>query len=352
MDILIVIMIVGFVLLALVFGFVVFLMSKKQQDDSSQNQSIKGLQDSISKMQIQMMEHLASQINAMRSSLDNSSLAVTKEARIFNEGIVQMREALKQVHEKVGDISSFQDIFKSPKLRGSWGEASLEHLLSQYYPKELYELQKMFSSGERADACFKLPDGKLIAIDSKFPLENFSKMQVVETDLEKEAIQRVFIQDVKARIDEIAQKYILPSEDTLDYAIMYVPAEAVYYAIANPASKNMKDDLISYAWSKKVIITSPNLLYLTMKTIEHWFRDVQVSKQTQEILKRFSKIKKDGEKLAEDFRVLGKHISNAQTAYGSTEKRLGLMVDKVGQLTKGNLEEIPLINEENETPRE
>lgn len=353
MDILIVIMIVGFVLLALVFGFVVFLMSKKQQDDSSQNQSIKGLQDTISKMQIQMMEHMANQINAMRSSLDNSSLAVTKEARIFNEGIVQMREALKQVHDKVENVSSFQDIFKSPKLRGSWGEASLEHLLSQYYPKELYELQKMFSSGERADACFKLPDGKLIAIDSKFPLENFSKMQVVETDLEKEAIQKIFIQDVKARIDEITQKYILPSEDTLDYAIMYVPAEAVYYAIANPASKTMKDDLISYAWSKKVIITSPNLLYLTMKTIEHWFRDVQVSKQTREILKRFSKIKKDGEKLSEDFRILGKHIDNAQTAYGSTEKRLGLMVDKVGQLTKGNVEEeIPLINEENGTPHQ
>ncbi len=355
MDILIVIFIVGFVLLTLVFGFVVFLLTRKQQDDQSQNQSIKNLQETISKMQVQMMEHMALQINAMRSSLDNSSLAVTKEARIFNEGIVQMREALKQVHDKVENVSSFQDIFKSPKLRGSWGEASLEHLLSQYYPKELYELQKMFSSGERADVCFKLPDGKLIAIDSKFPLENFSKMQIVETDLEKEAIQKIFIQDVKARIDEIAQKYILPSEDTLDYAIMYVPAEAVYYAIANPASKTMKDkdDLISYAWSKKVIITSPNLLYLTMKTIEHWFRDVQVSKQTREILKRFSKIKKDGEKLSEDFRILGKHISNAQTAYGSTEKRLGLMVDKVGQLTKGNLdEEMPLIDEENETPHQ
>ena len=345
MDILIVIMIVGFVLLALVFGFVVFLLTRKQQDDQSQNQSIKGLQDSISKMQIQMMEHLASQINAMRSSLDSSSSAVTKEARIFNEGIVQMREALKQVHEKVGDISSFQDIFKSPKLRGSWGEASLEHLLSQHFDKDLYELQKLFSSGERADACFKLPDGKLVAIDSKFPLENFSKLDVVETDLEREAIQKMFVQDVKKHIDAIAQKYILPQEGTLDYAIMYIPAEAVYYAIANPATKTVKEDLISYAWAKKVIVTSPNLFYLSLKTIEHWFRDVQVSKQTQEILKRFSKIRKDGEKLAEDFRVLGRHIGNAQSAYSGTEKRLGLMVDKVSQLTRGNIqEELPGID--------
>jgi len=353
MDILLVIMVVGFVLLALIFGFVVFLLSRKKQDDQMQNQSIKELRDSVSGMQIQMMEHLASQINAMRSSLENQSSAVTKEARIFNEGIVQMREALKQVHEKVETVTTFQEIFKSPKLRGNWGEASLEHLLSQYYPKELYELQKMFSSGERADACFKLPDGKLIAIDSKFPLENFSKLNDSQIDSEKESIQKSFISDVKARIDEIATKYILPSENTLDYAIMYVPAEAVYYAIVNPATKTSKDDLISYAWSKKVIISSPNLFYLTLKTIEHWFRDVQVSKQTQEILKRFEKIRKDSEKLGEDFRVLGKHINNAQTAYGTSEKRLGLMVSKVTQLTKGNLEEEllePGKEEENESP--
>ncbi|KKS08247.1 MAG: hypothetical protein A2418_02685 [Candidatus Brennerbacteria bacterium RIFOXYC1_FULL_41_11] len=346
-DILIVITVVGFILLTMIFGAVVYFLLKKQQDETLQNQSIKGLQETISKMQVQMMEHMASQINAMRSSLDNSSQAVTKEARIFNEGIVQMREALKQVHEKVGTISSFQEIFKSPKLRGTWGEASLEHLLSQYYPKELYELQKMFSSGERADACVKLPDGKLIAIDSKFPFENFSKLEVVETDLEKEAIQKLFATDVKKHIDTIAQKYILPSENTLDYAIMYIPAEAVYYAIANPASKSVKEDLISYAWTKKIIVTSPNLFYLSLKTIEHWFRDVQVSKQTQEILKSFEKIRKDGEKLADDFRVLGKHIANSQSAYSGTEKRLGLMVDKVSRLTKGNLEEDnPLIPEE------
>ncbi|MEW5805230.1 MAG: DNA recombination protein RmuC [Patescibacteria group bacterium] len=340
MDIILVIVILGFVVLAFIFGFVIYLLLKKQQDDQIQNQSINSLGESISKMQVQLMEHLANQLSAVRGSLDNT---VGKNIQRFSEEFVGVKEDLKRVGEIYQSVDNLQKIFKSPKLRGNWGEASLEHLLSQHYPKELYDLQHMFSSGERADAAFKLPDGKIIAIDAKFPLENFSKLQVVETDLEKEAIEKTFIQDVKARIDEIGQKYILPSEGTLDYAIMYVPAEAVYYEIVNPATKASKDDLISYAWSKKVIIASPNLFYLTLKTVEHWFRDVQISKQTQGILKRFERIRKDGEKLAEDFRLLGKHLGNAQSAFNNTEKRLDLMVGKVDQLTsikvKGELEE-------------
>jgi DNA recombination protein RmuC len=340
MDILVVIIILGFLVLAFVFGFIVYFILRKRDSDLMQNQSLKELKNSISSMQVQLMEHLASQINAVRDTLDNT---VGKNIQRFSEEFVSVKEDLKRVGEIYQSVDNLQKIFKSPKLRGNWGEASLEHLLAQHYPKELYELQYMFSSGDRADAAFKLPDGKIIAIDAKFPLENFSKLGEVDSDLEKEAIEKTFIQDVKARIDEVAAKYILPQENTLDYAIMYVPAEAVYYEIVNPATKVSKEDLVSYAWSKKVILASPNLLYLTLKTIEHWFRDVQVSRQTQGILKRFERIRKDGEKLGEDFRLLGKHLSNAQSAFGNTERRLDLMVTKVEQLTsikvQGELEE-------------
>lgn len=366
MDLIFVIFIIAFVLLTLVFGGVLYFVVKKKQEDLAQSQAIKELKDAFSgfsnnqsSLQLQFMDHLASQLNSVRSNLDTqlssvrtnldsrlnevrtnletSSSNVIKEARLVSEGLVGMREALQAVHQKVESVTTFQEIFKSPKLRGNWGEASLEHLLSQYYPKELYELQFSFSSGEKADAVFKLPNGKLLAIDSKFPLENYSKLAEAQTDPDREVIQKTFVADVKARVDEIAKKYILPSESTLDYAIMYVPAEAVYYSIVNPATKTAKDDLISYAWGKKVIISSPNLFYLTLKTIEHWFHDAQVSRQTQEILKRFEKIRKDAEKLTDDFRVLGKHLNNAESAYGSAEKRVALMSNKIFQLTSGKL---------------
>lgn len=255
-----------------------------------------------------------------------------EQIRSFTQGVTEMREALKQVHESVRNVSSFQEMFKSPKLRGEWGEASLKHILSQYYPKELYELQHMFSNGERADACLKLPDGRLLAIDSKFPADNFSKMVEAAADLERDFHKKNFVQDVKDRIDEIAAKYILPSEDTLDFALMYIPAEAIYYEIIN----HIKEvDLAEYAGKKRVILTSPNLLYLTLRTIEHWFKDVQVSRETQEILKRLARITKDAERLADDFRVLGRHLVNAHSAYDNSEKRLGLMVDRVAQITSG-----------------
>lgn len=327
----------GLVLLSLVG--VIFFLLRKRDIDASQNKEVKELREAITNMQIQLMEHLATQLNSMRGSLENSSTLVNKEARLFTQSITEMREVLKQVHTSVKDVSSFQEIFKSPKLRGSWGEASLEHLLAQYYPRELYELQYMFSSGERADAVFKLPDGKLVAIDSKFPVDNFSKMVEAQTDFEKEQAEKNFIADVKARIDEIATKYILPSEETVDYAIMYVPAEAIYYEMVNPGTKSTREDVVSYGLRKRVVITSPNLFYLTFRTIEHWSKDVQFSKQTREIIKRFEQVRKDAEKLSASFSKLGKHLSNAQSSYEDSSKRLEFITDRVDRLIKGNNEE-------------
>jgi len=339
----------GFVILVGVIAFLVSVLLKKRYADISQNQAIGDLQKTMTTMQVQIMEHLANQLNAMQGRLDMSSGALNKEMRSFVEKSTEISGLLKNVEQSMQGVQTFQEIFKSPKLRGTWGEASLEHLLSQFYPKELYELQHMFVSGERADAVFKLPDGRMLVIDAKFPAENFTKLVEVPTEIEKDIARAAFVRDVKARIDEIATKYILPDEGTLDYAMMYVPAEAVYYEMINPSSPMRKEDITGYAWNKKIVVTSPNQLYLHLKTIEHWFHDVQMSRQTQEIIKRFTRIKKDGEKLADDFRLLGKHLGNAQGAYDSSEKRLGLLVGKVDQLTKGNIESKELESgEENE----
>ena len=160
-----------------------------------------------------------------------------------------------------------------------------------------------------------------------------------ETDFDRENAEKSFISDVKARIDEIASKYILPGEGTVDYAMMYVPAEAIYYEIVNPGTKSVKEDLTTYALRKKIIITSPNLFYLAMSVIEHWFKDVQFSKQTKEVIKRFEQVRKDAEKLTDDFDRLGKHLSNAQSSYDDTTKRLDLMTDRVDRLIQSGEEE-------------
>src|SRR3989344_2594280 len=266
------------------------------------------------------------QLERGRQSSERATLTVHQQVQSFTQNMTQIQENLKSVHESVKGVSSFQEIFKSPKLRGIWGEQSLEASLQQYFSRDLYEMQHYFRSGDAVDAVLKLPNGTLLPIDSKFNWENFEKMVNAETDMNRDLYRKAFYGDVKKKIDEIAAKYLLPSEGTTDLALMYVPAETVYYEIIN----NIKDvDIPNYARSKKIFLVSPNTFGLSVSAIRHWFKDVEFNKQTKDIMKRLERIATDGIKLGEGFERLGKHISNTKSAYDDSEKRLSLMVDRV-----------------------
>jgi DNA recombination protein RmuC len=302
-----------FILIAGGIGFFIFL-SRKSRTDQNQSDSIRDLERRITDLMMGQSKTMNEQIHSF-----------TKEA-------TQIREDLKHVQETVKDVSTFQDIFKSPKLRGQWGEASLEHILAQHFPSELYKIQYLFPSGEQVDAVLKLPNGRVLPIDSKFPSENFDKMVNAASETEKILFRKNFLEDVKNRVLEISSKYILPSESTTDFALMYIPAEVIYYEIIHNIGKDA--DITSFSWSKKVILTSPNTIYLTLRTIEHWFRDTQISKQTQEILKKLAKVHQDASKLMDEFRKLGSHLRNASSAYDDSEKRLSLLDEKVEKLVE------------------
>ena len=154
-------------------------------------------------------------------------------------------------------------------------------------------------------------------------------MIIASSEGEKRNYQKIFLQDVKKRIDEVATKYILPSEGTIDYAIMYIPAEAIYYEIMFHLRE---EDIPTYARRKKVILASPNTIYLILGTIAQWFRDTQISKQTQSVLKRLERVYQDADKLTETFRKLGGHLKNAVSSYEDSEKRVSLLGERVGRL--------------------
>ncbi len=266
-----------------------------------------------------------------RQSVQKTSLAMHQQVQSFTQGITKLEEGVKGVNDSLKDVVSFQDIFKSPKLRGRWGETSLESVLAGYFPKERYGIQHYFKSGEAVDAVLKLPNNMLLPIDSKFNWENFEKMVNAEDEISKDAFRKQFLSDVKKKIDEISSKYIIPAESTVDMALMYVPAEAVYYEVVH----NVRDvDVSDYARKKKVILVSPNTFYSTLSAIHHWYRDVQITKQTKDIINRLSRIKTDSEKLSDNFRRLGKHISDAHSAYDDSEKRLTLLTDRVGNIVE------------------
>jgi DNA recombination protein RmuC len=175
------------------------------------------------------------------------------------------------------------------------------------------------------DAVVKLGE-RLVPVDAKFSLENFQKMLDAQDEAGKTAYRKKFIQDVKNRIDEIAAKYILPAENTYDFALMYIPAENVYYEVI------IKEDLFSYGMSKKVVPVSPNTFYAYLQVICLGLKGLKVEENAKNILKSLSALNIDINKFKEDFDLLGSHLGNAGRKYEDSQKRLDRFQDKLSNI--------------------
>ncbi len=228
----------------------------------------------------------------------------------------------KQIVDISKDISSLQELLRAPKFRGAMGEVLLENLLSQVLPKDHYSTQYRFKSGEAVDAIIKLGE-RIVPVDAKFSLENFQKMLEALDEQLKINLRKKFIQDVKNRIDEVSSKYILPQENTYDFALMYIPAENVYYEVI------IKEDIFAYSLSKKVIPVSPNTFYAYLEVICLGLKGLKVEENAKKILKSLSALEIEIDKFKEDFNTLGSHLSNANTKYSDSQKRLDKFSDKL-----------------------
>lgn len=323
------------VLVAFLF-LLYYLFSKKLEkfsQDQEQNKEIQRLDQRLDQISQSITQNLL-------QGLGQVSDFSQKQIQSFSQDVSRVGEYLKQVLDKQERMLSFQEIFKSPKLRGGWGEISLETLLKEYIGKDLYIKQYRFKTGEIVDFVIKLPNDLILSIDAKFPIENFQKMIEAKDEKEKIYFKKLFIEDVKKHIEAISQKYILPNEGTVDVALMFIPAETIYYEIIN----NIKEiDLSDYAFKRRIIATSPNTLRLHLAAINHWFRDVQVSKQTKEILKKLGQIIIDAQKLETSFKKLGKHLSDSRSSFEDSEKRLSFIIERSKKLID--------LGQKNETPK-
>ncbi len=238
------------------------------------------------------------------------------------ESLGQIKESNERIYEISKDISSLQELLRAPKFRGELGETLLENLLSQVLPRENYSMQYRFKTADAVDAVIKLGE-RLVPIDAKFSLENFQKVLEFPDEQSKNLYRKKFIQDVKNRVDEIASKYILPHENTYDFAFMYIPAENVYYEII------IKADLLTYFSSKKVIPVSPNTFYAYLQIICLGLRGLKIEENAKVILKNLSSLTVEIGKFKEEFDVLGTHISNAKSKYDDSQKKLDKFSDRL-----------------------
>jgi DNA recombination protein RmuC len=269
-------------------------------------------------------ERLRENVEIMQQTQQSLGERLDNAARVVGnvqKSLGGLEEANRKIYEVGKDIASLQEIFRAPKLRGGFGEFFLEDLLAQILPSNHFVAQHVFKSGERVDAVIKL-GGALVPVDSKFPLENFKRMLEAASDDEKLRRKKQFVGDVKKHVDSIADKYILPDEGTYDFALMYIPAENIYYETIIKDDAEGETNLSQYALSKRVIPVSPNSFYTYLQVIVLGLKGMKVEERAKEIIQYLGRLHGDFAKFRDDFGLLGKHLSHAQSSYQSTEKRL------------------------------
>ncbi len=273
-------------------------------------------------------------INWLKTSTAAVDQKLSQQMEIFNSRLDRATLFIAQVQKNIAEVSEIgqsmkqlQQLLSSPKLRGNLGEQVLKDLLAQYFPKTNYVLQYQFKNGEKVDAVIKTSQG-LIPIDAKFPMENFQKM-IEETQEEaKKKLKKQFINDVKKHIEAISKKYIKIEEGTVDYGLMYIPSEAVYYEIIN------NQEIFNFAGDKKVLPVSPISFYAYLKAVLMSLEGEKIQSQTKEILELLKILKKDYQKIDDELSVLNRHLTNA---YNQINTVLRSFFQLGQRLTKTNL---------------
>jgi DNA recombination protein RmuC len=254
----------------------------------------------------------------MEDAIKETNKAINE--RLDNAGrvIAGLSKELGSMGQLGPDIRRLSETLASPKMRGNFGEEVLENMLNQVFPKEFSKYQYRFKNGEVVDAAVKVGD-LLLPIDSKFSMENYRLFKEAKTDEAIEDQRKLFLKDVKKRIDEIHKKYILPQEGTYDFALMFIPSEGIYMEVA--------EDLptCAYARDKKVVMVGPNTLYLTLQTFLVSLRGQQINKAAQQVLAMINGIKQESDKFGKNLDTMANHVKN-------TNNSMGVIIDSYGKL--------------------
>lgn len=235
----------------------------------------------------------------------------------INRRLQESARSIGEMSEIGKSMKDLQEFLASPKLRGGLGEQVLKVLLEESLPKNSFALQHGFRNGAKVDAAIKTDSG-IISIDSKFTMENFKKMH---TD---KSFEKDFIRDVKDRVDEISKKYILPDEGTVDFALMYVPSEAVYYEIINNES-----DLMSYAYAKRVMPVSPSTFYAFLRSVLLSFEGQRITAEIKAIQQNLRAVHIETGKFAELLTTLQTHINNSHAMMAKVSAQFANLSRKI-----------------------
>ncbi|NQU83343.1 MAG: DNA recombination protein RmuC [Parcubacteria group bacterium] len=285
----------------------------------------------------------------MKGSLEKNLEFIQKQSGESGQIIKEVVTKMEQLHATNKEVAGFatqlqglENIMRNPKHRGIWGEYALETLLGNILPIGCYKMQYAFKNGDIVDAAVFVQD-KIIPIDAKFSLEKFNRLTSADAS-NREILEKEFKRDVKMRIDETS-KYIKPSEGTTEFSFMFIPAEGVYHNLLNAkvGSLNVSSqDLIEYAFSKKVIIVSPTSFFAYLQTVLQALKALKVEESVQGVLKKVGDLQKHMVNYEEYMRKVGNHLGTTVNAYNTAYKEFGKIDKDVAKLTGGDSSSDPM----------
>ena len=287
-------------------------------------------------LRLQGMEQtLSTRLTELDTKVDGRLAATTKTTTQIHERLGEVTKATETMIARAQDLARLEQALRPPKARGGFGELLLENLLRDRLPPDAYTMQHTFSTGDRVDAVIRVD--KLVPVDSKFPLDNFELMVAAEDDAQRVLHEKAFARDVKGHIDAIAAKYILPAEGTYEFALMYLPAEAIYYELVSGKT----GQLLTYAHEKYVFPVSATTFTAYLQVIAMGLKGMQIEQSAHEVMAYCAGLQKDFGKFREDFELVGTHLSRAQSKHAEADKRLNRFETKLERAADLEVEASP-----------
>jgi len=343
---------IGIIIGAIIAGIVIwFTNSRKKKEEPEQDQSFLLMQQQLnhltetidhklSDVQQQLRESDKEMQGKVRDQFGDSQKLIQEINKQMNEqligvtrGVTRVEESSRQFLTVADQLKDLEKVLKHQKQRGNWGEASLKLALENFLPQDAFEMQHYFPDGEAVDAIIKTKEG-IIPVDAKFSLDNYQRFINTDDPATRTLLEQEFKKDLKKRIDETA-KYIRPKDGTLPFAIMYIPAEGIYYdLLINDIGTTNSRKLIDYAYQeKKVIITSPTTFLAYLQTILYGFRAFKFEESIKHVQKNVEQLSHHLSAYEENFKNVGKSLGAVVNHYDKAQIQYRLIDKDVLKIT-------------------
>lgn len=315
------------VLVAIVLGFAVVIAVVQKQlrelkESKTGDQNAQMLNQNI----VGMQQRLDETTKSLNERLDKAAAYIATTMSSVSKTLGDVGKELGGVAEIGQNLKRFQDILNAPKLRGNLGEHILSESLGQIIPREHFGLQHKFRDGDTVDAIIKTENG-MIPIDSKFPLEQWRAAEATDDPKAREQAYALFRRAVKKHVDDIAKKYILPNEGTLDFAVMYVPSEALFYDVVLAS-----EELLAHAHTRKVLLVSPNSFTHFLRAILMGLERGKIAKEAMKVWELLKTVQTEVVKFGDNLGLVSRHVTNAKGAIDAATTEYTKLAGKVQQV--------------------